>query len=357
MPAPGNNRVKAMNSRIWGLALATAIMLSGPAAALADVKAGVDAWTQGDYAKAIAEWRPLALAGDADAQFNMGQAYKLGRGVPADFATALDYYRKAAAQGHAHAEDNYGLLLFQQNRRAEAMPYIERSAERGEPRAQYLYGIALFNGDLVAKDWIRAYAMMSRASAAQLPQATASLARMNQYIPDDQREQGLALATRMEQREQAGRLASTGTAVAAPLRQPPRPLRGADLPPSNSLSAGPGSPDPAPPPPSAYVPKPSEKSAPAAPAPATSPAPARRAAASSTTWRVQLGAFGEEGRAEALWKTASGKVKALSGREHYLVKGGNMTRLQAGPLASRDEAETLCGQIKAAGIACIIKAM
>ena len=65
------------------LALST---LSVPARA--DVKAGVDAWQAGDYRTAVDEWRPLAIAGDADAQFNLGQAYKLGRGVPADLAQA-----------------------------------------------------------------------------------------------------------------------------------------------------------------------------------------------------------------------------------------------------------------------------
>jgi len=327
--APGalaniSNRVKAMKRGILGAALAAAIMTGQPSAARADVKAGVDAWTQGDYAKAVAQWRPLAQAGDADAQFNMGQAYKLGRGVSADLDAALDYYRKAAAQGHSRAEDNYGLLLFQQNRRAEAMPYIERSAGRGEPRAQYLFGIALFNGDLVAKDWTRAYAMMTRAAAADLPQAAASLAQMNQYIPAAQRSDGLALAAQMERKEGDAMPAPAGKAAPAPLRTPPKPLRQAELPPS------------------------------APPAPAMTP-PAPRAA--SGPWRVQLGAFGEEGRAETLWKSVSGKVKALAGHEHYLVKGGGMTRLQAGPLASREEAEKLCGEIKAAGAACIVKQM
>src|SRR3546814_11652875 len=62
--------------------LALASMLAAPA--LADVKDGVDAWQAGNYQAAVAEWRPLAIAGDADAQFNLGQAYKLGRGVLTD---------------------------------------------------------------------------------------------------------------------------------------------------------------------------------------------------------------------------------------------------------------------------------
>ncbi|MDE0945777.1 MAG: hypothetical protein OSA39_02875, partial [Sphingobium sp.] len=68
---------------LWkSMAFVALVGLAVPA--MADVKAGVDAWQQGDYAKAVGEWRPLALAGDPDAQFNMGQAYKLGRGVQPD---------------------------------------------------------------------------------------------------------------------------------------------------------------------------------------------------------------------------------------------------------------------------------
>ena len=105
------------------------MLAAGPA--LADSKAGVDAWERGDYRTAVEQWRAAADAGDADAQFNMGQAYKLGRGVPVDTAKAEDYYRKAAAQGHFQAEDNYGLALFQNGKAREAIPYLEKSVARG----------------------------------------------------------------------------------------------------------------------------------------------------------------------------------------------------------------------------------
>src|SRR3546814_8317016 len=52
--------------------LALASMLAAPA--LADVKDGVDAWQAGNYQAAVAEWRPLAIAGDADAQFTLGRS-------------------------------------------------------------------------------------------------------------------------------------------------------------------------------------------------------------------------------------------------------------------------------------------
>src|SRR3954467_12127042 len=104
---------KVLRPAALGLAgLFIAVSVPAITPAFADVKAGVDAWSRGDYRKAIDEWRPAAIKGDADAQFNLGQAYKLGRGVPADLPMAESWYRKAALQGHLQAEDNYGLILF-----------------------------------------------------------------------------------------------------------------------------------------------------------------------------------------------------------------------------------------------------
>ena len=93
-----------MKTRLMVLAAALAGGLAATPA-FADVKAGVEAWSRGDYPAAVAQWRAPAAAGDADAQFNMGQAYKLGRGVPVDLAMAESWYRKAAVQGHAQAEE------------------------------------------------------------------------------------------------------------------------------------------------------------------------------------------------------------------------------------------------------------
>ena len=115
--------------------MAGALVLTGMAAApaMAEVKAGVDAWTAGDFATAVREWAGPAAEGDPDAQFNMGQAYRLGRGVETDVAQAEALYARAAAQGHVKAADNYGLLLFQRGAREEALPYISAAAMRGDP--------------------------------------------------------------------------------------------------------------------------------------------------------------------------------------------------------------------------------
>ena len=67
----GNAMTKYLQATAFTLAT---LVAAAPVAAAPDVKAGVDAWSRGDFQAAVAEWRPLAIAGDPDAQFNMGQA-------------------------------------------------------------------------------------------------------------------------------------------------------------------------------------------------------------------------------------------------------------------------------------------
>ncbi|MGA9580597.1 MAG: tetratricopeptide repeat protein, partial [Allosphingosinicella sp.] len=216
---------------------ATALFLLGAQAGIgaspADVKAGVDRWTRGDYAGAIARWRPLADAGNADAQFNMGQAYKMGRGVAANAATAQSWYQKAARQGHEQAQVNVGLLLYNGGRRQEALPWIRKAVELGDPRAQYILGTELFNGDLIARDWPRAYALMLRAADGGVPPAADNLKSMERFIPADQRRQGVVLAQRMGQPAGPGGM-KTNVFASAPVAVPARrpvPVKAATAPP------------------------------------------------------------------------------------------------------------------------------
>jgi TPR repeat protein len=78
--------------------------------AYAGFKEGLSAYRQGDYAKALKEWQPLAEQGDAVAQFNLGLMYANGQGVPQDYKEALKWFRKAAEQGVASAQHNLGVM-------------------------------------------------------------------------------------------------------------------------------------------------------------------------------------------------------------------------------------------------------
>lgn len=322
------------------------MMVAAPA--LADVKQGVDAWSRGDYKAAVDTWRPLAAAGDADAQFNLGQAYKLGRGVPVDLPMAIEWFRKAAAQGHAQAIDNYGLALFQDGKKSEALPWLEKSVARDEKRTQLVLGTMLFNGDGVTKDWVRAYALVTRSSQQSLPQASQTLAQMDQYIPEAQRQQGLALARKYETDARA-------MAVATP-PAPPSGLTASATPATRPGAGGPGA-SYAPPlktapaaRPVTATPKPlpaATRPAPAAPPPA--PVGAAPPVAARGGWRIQLGAFRDEGNARSLWA----RVGARTGGSASYAKAAGVTRLQATGFASKAAAQAAC---RKSGVSCVVVA-
>lgn len=355
---------------LTSLASAAAIaVLSGTltTTAYADVRAGVTAWEAGDYPRAVTEWRPLAVAGDADAQFNLGQAYKLGRGVQQDLPQSAEWFRRAAAQGHLQAEDNLGLVLYELNRKDDALPWLQRSAERGEPRAQYVLAAELYNGERTSRDPVRAYAFMKRASDAGLQRASAALAQMDQNISLEQRQEAIRLANAMEQNETQARLAAmTATAPARPAPVPtvrPAPMPAASVP-GVSYTPPPVGADPAQMP--AYTPpprpagQPAQVAQPAArpntppqqrptavaqTAPRAQPAPtaAARPQAGSGPWRVQLGAFSSRANAQALWARIGGR---LSGAQAHYEQAGSVTRLQAGGYASRGAAEQACAAVR-----------
>jgi cell division septation protein DedD len=307
------------------IALIVALLATPVPAHAQSVKAGIEAWQRADYAGAVAIWRPLAEADNADAAFNLGQAYKLGRGVPINLAAAQTWLERAARNGHVDAQTSLGLLLFDTGNRIGGMRWLKSAAEQGEPRALLIYGTALFNGDGVVRDPVRAYAYVSRAAAQGLGPAKTTLAEMDQILPLDQRQKGVALA-----------LSKAAPAKAAPAKAAPAKTAPAKAAPAKAAPAK-----------AAPVRTP-VKATPKAPAATPARAPA---AAATGAWRVQLGAFSKRASAETLFKRLAGNA-ALAGRQPFYVAAGAITRLQAGPFESRAAAAAACAALSAKGQPC-----
>src|SRR5215831_11231228 len=62
---------------------------------------GLTAYNRQDYATALREWQPLAQHGNPAAQSALGMMYEQGRGVAQNDVEAVQWFRKAAAQGNA----------------------------------------------------------------------------------------------------------------------------------------------------------------------------------------------------------------------------------------------------------------
>ena len=377
------------HARLARASLAAAALLLAAAPLGATVRDGVEAWSRGDYAEAVAQWRGPAAQGDPDAMFNLAQAYRLGRGVAQDEARAEDLYRRAAEAGHVQAADTWGLMMFQDGRREEALPLVQAAARRGDPRAQYLVGIAHFNGDLVPLDWERAYALMMLANATGLPQAGPALAQMDEHIPIEQRQRAAALARTLEDEAVAARQAELAAADLAveggmvgenpPVRadaspRVPRPMQTVAVSPSvaaaraaveearqatgtsspaeagaSFANAAPVRVEPAPRPAATPTPAPAATATPVRAAATPSPAPARVGG----SWRVQLGAFGVPGNAERLWARVASRPE-IAGHERLLLPTGRVTRLQAGGFASQGDAQSACNALRRGGFDCLV---
>ena len=81
--------------------------------------------------------------------------YEKGMGVPKSDAEAVNWYRKAAAEGFALGQLGLGLMYGKgqgvPKDDAEAAKWFHKAAEQGEPQAQFLLGIMYEQGIGVLK--------------------------------------------------------------------------------------------------------------------------------------------------------------------------------------------------------------
>jgi hypothetical protein len=88
---------------------------------------------------AIAGLHEAAVRGDAEAQFELGDAYETGRLVDADIAWAARWYGRAAYRDHSEAQYRYGRLKLEgrglPKDRGGAYRWLALAARQGHPEA------------------------------------------------------------------------------------------------------------------------------------------------------------------------------------------------------------------------------
>jgi TPR repeat protein len=134
-----------------------------------------------DADQEIALLRKSAAQGNASAQFNLGNVYRLGRGsVAPDPVEAAKWYRKAAEQGHPYAQFSLGLALYTgdgvKKDIAEAITWYRRSAEGGADKAQFNLGNAYWNGKGAPQDFVEAAKWYRKAAEQGMAQSQLCLA-------------------------------------------------------------------------------------------------------------------------------------------------------------------------------------
>ena len=176
-----------------GLLCGATIALSAVAVArAAPLDDAIGAYQRGDYELALRLFRPLAEAGDAKAQGNLGRMYALGQGVTQDYTEAVKWFRRSAEQGEAIAQFNLG-LSFESGKGinqdyAEAAKWYWKAAYQNYAEAQNALGDTYFFGNGVAEDDSEAMQWYRKAADQGLSEAqfsVGSLYENSQSIPRD----------------------------------------------------------------------------------------------------------------------------------------------------------------------------
>jgi len=113
-------------------------------------------YDSGDYAAAVALYRPAALAGDPHAMTQLGLCYDQGNGVKGDEAEAMRWYRKAADAGDLTAmayiggmySDGSGVPVSY----PQALAWYHKSADAGGTAGMNKLGLAYEGGLGVPKN-------------------------------------------------------------------------------------------------------------------------------------------------------------------------------------------------------------
>jgi hypothetical protein len=99
-----------------------------------------------------------ALAGDAEAQYVFGKAFVNGQAGETNYAQAVKWFQKGAAQGNADAQNGLGVMYLHgfgvDQNYAEAMKLFLDGAEKGNAKAQCNMGSMYMNGSGVDRNYV-----------------------------------------------------------------------------------------------------------------------------------------------------------------------------------------------------------
>jgi serine/threonine protein kinase/TPR repeat protein len=164
--------------------LAAAERGSAPARAAAGA-AGAATDGPDDPAERVRWLRQRAEQGDAEAQTELGQMYKEGRGIPRDYGLAARWLRRAARQGNVDAQIDLGLMeregLGMPADPAAAAEWFQRAADQGDAWALTELGIMYHDGTGVPQDFRRARALFARAANQGYPWAKINIGLMHSH--------------------------------------------------------------------------------------------------------------------------------------------------------------------------------
>jgi Sel1 repeat len=137
---------------------------------------------QEDPAGAVRWFRAAAEQGHAEAQNDLGKCFYVGHGVDRNGVEGLRWHRKAAKQGHADAQFNLGYCFHYGygvgRDAAEATRWYRKSAKQGHPDAWREYGLLLSNGQGVTRNCDDALVWLRKCSSSDYSGARERIAQI-----------------------------------------------------------------------------------------------------------------------------------------------------------------------------------
>ncbi len=148
---------------------------------------------KGDYVweEKYKEALPLAISGNADAQYDLAEMLERGRGVNKDLAEAFKWYSKSAEQGNTKAAFRTGLAYLKgygvEKNTESALKWLQLASDRGYERANYYLGVMYEKGDGVSVNYTRALSHYKKALSAGYAPAKERIADVKKAIEEEER--------------------------------------------------------------------------------------------------------------------------------------------------------------------------
>lgn len=185
MHLDGRDMTNYVRNQLGALLVVTALAWTESVPAQ-DFQAGRDAVSRGDFATALAQWQPLAEAGNAAAQYNLGMLHARGEGVPQDYEIAAKWFKQAAEQGQRDAQATIGGMyargLGVEQDYEQAAEWLLLAATQHHAPSQFEMGILHAKGQGVLRDDSAAYFWIELAARQNYQPAIEARLAMRKFI-------------------------------------------------------------------------------------------------------------------------------------------------------------------------------
>lgn len=139
-----------------------------------------------DYAQAVIYYSQAAKQGYAPAQQNLGNLYRMGRGVAQSDQEAFEWFLKAAEQGNIHAQSDLGGMYYLgrgvEQSDEKAFDWTLKAAEQGDSYAQFNIGLIYEMGRGVERSVDKAMAWYQKAADQGSYEAQVNLSRLQRML-------------------------------------------------------------------------------------------------------------------------------------------------------------------------------